>query len=153
MGDSGSSDDDDSDDSNDSDSDSINVTGDSDDSDDSDSSSFGTSEVDSASDDDSDDNSFNVVAFAHNALEMDDGREHVLLDKFDEDDSNTQDLITEGDLTVSLSASTMYNLWGIAVLFVVVNVTLCCWCHLKSQKGKKKVRFEQDVLPDANVYV
>jgi len=128
------SDDDDSDD----DSDSIDVTDDSDD--DSDDTDSDDTDTDSDSDEDTTDSDDNSFAAAFSAQKE---AENVLMDRLEAEegvDNGTQ----EGLLTVSLSKSTMANLWGIFALFTAVNITLCVWCHLKANKGRKRVRFVED---------
>merc|ERR1711879_732364 len=106
------------------------VTDDSDDSDD-------DTDTDSDSDEDttdSDDNSFAAAFAAQKAAE------NSLMDRFEDDD----DVATNEKLTISLSQTTMANLWGIAAMVILVNITLCVWCYLKTQNGKKRVRFMED---------
>merc|ERR1712062_593545 len=109
--------------------------------DDSDDDTDSDTDTDSDSDEDttdSDDNSF-AAAFAAQKE-----AENALLDRLEGEDDTEGDMVTEGVLTVSLSDRTMANLWGIFVVFTLVNMTLCVWCHLKSQKSKKRVRFLED---------
>merc|ERR1711879_1071544 len=93
-------------------------------------------DTDSDSDEDttdSDDNSFAARFAAQKAADNQ-------LDRFEDQ----EDIPSEGRLTISLSQKTMANLWGIAALIIVVNMTLCVWCFLKTQNGKKRVRFMED---------
>ena len=88
-------------------------------------------------DTDSSDNSFAAAFSAQKEAE------NVLMDRLDAEEGVDNE-VEEGMLTVSLSKDTMANLWGIFALFTAVNITLCVWCHLKANKGKKRVRFLED---------
>jgi len=64
---------------------------------------------------------------------------------FETDDADAE------HVTVSLSKETLMNLWALCAVVVLVNVTLCVWCHCKKKAGKQRFAEDEYVSDVQNV--